>query len=138
MRTSTKPAAKDCIDIAVVVQRHDQFDEAIAGLETIGYEARPNAFDDPGHVFIRRLAAGQRTHHLHLYHQGHQNLIEVLAFRDLLRDNPEARDKYQAVKLALADADPYDRSGYLAGKTAVVRDLLRVALARQNREQAAG
>lgn len=124
-------AAKDCIDIAVVVRRPEQFGEAIAGLATIGYEARPNAFDDPGHVFIRRLTAGRRTHHLHLYHEGHQNLIEVLAFRDLLRADPDARDWYQAVKLGLAEANPYDRTGYLAGKEDVVRDLLRLALARQ-------
>lgn len=130
-------AAKDCIDIAVIVKKQEEFDQAIAGLETLGYQARPNAFDDPGHVFIRRLAAGQRTHHLHLYYEGHQNLIEVLAFRDLLREDPEARKQYQAVKLALASANPYDRSGYLAGKTEVVRNLLRVALARQTRDETA-
>ncbi len=127
-------AAKDCIDIAVVVRRQDQFDEAIAGLESIGYETRPLAFpDDPGHVFIRRLTAdSRRTHHLHLYHEGNPNLIEVLAFRDLLRTDSNARNRYQTVKLGLAEANPYDRSGYLAGKSQVVQGLLRIALARRN------
>jgi GrpB-like predicted nucleotidyltransferase (UPF0157 family) len=124
-------AAKDCIDIAVVMRQQDQFNEAIAGLESIGYEARPNAFDDPGHIFLRRLtAASRRTHHLHLYHEGHPNLIEVLAFRDLLRTDADARNRYQTVKLGLAEANPYDRSGYLAGKSEVVQDLLRIALER--------
>lgn len=87
----------------------------------------------------RRLAAGQRTHHLHFYYEGHQNLIEVFAFCDLLREDPEARKQHQAVKLASADANPQDRSRYLAGKTEIVRDLLRVALAlaRQTREEKA-
>jgi GrpB-like predicted nucleotidyltransferase (UPF0157 family) len=126
-------AAKDCIDIAVITQKQDQFNAAIAGLESIGYEARPAAFDDPGHIFIRRLNDdGRRTHHLHLYHDGHPNLIEVMAFRDLLRSDPTARRRYEAVKLDLADANPYDRAGYLAGKTEVVQDLLRVALARRS------
>lgn len=124
-------AAKDCIDIAVVVRR-DRFGEAIAGLEAVGYEARPNAFDDPEHLFFRRLDTGRRTHHVHLFDQDHPNLVEVLAFRDLLRADPEARRRYQAVKLGLTEANPYDRSGYLAGKTAVVRDLLEVALARRS------
>ncbi len=126
-------AAKDCIDIAVIVQRQDQFDEVIAGLESIGYEARRQAFDDPGHIFIRRLTdASRRTHHLHLYHEGHQNLRDVLAFRDLLRTDADARNRYQAVKLGLAEANPYDRSGYLNGKREVVQGLLRVALARRS------
>lgn len=124
-------AAKDCVDIAVVVRR-DQYGEAIAGLESVGYEARPNAFDDPEHLFFRRLHTGRRTHHIHLYVEDHPDLVEVLAFRDLLRADPEARRRYQEVKLGLAQANPYDRSGYLAGKTAVVRELLAVALARRD------
>lgn len=123
-------AAKDCIDIAVVVPRLGQIDEAVAALAPLGYQARPNAFDDPGHVFLRRLGNGQRSHHLHLYQEGHQNLIEVLAFRDLLRADPDARERYQSVKKSLAEANPYDRGGYLAGKTEVVQELVQLALAR--------
>lgn len=127
-------SAKDCIDIAVVVPRQEQFADVIEELETLEYESRPDAFDDPGHVFIRRLTGGHRSHHLHLYNEGHQNLIGVLAFRDLLRADPEAREQYQAVKVSLAEANPYDRSGYAAGKDAVAQELLRRALARLQRE----
>lgn len=122
--------AKDCIDIAVVVPSEEQFDQAIDALESLGYERRPGD-DDPGHVFLRRLTDGRRTHHLHLYNEGHPNLIEVLAFRDLLRADPQAREQYQSVKRSLAEANPYDRSGYLAGKNAVVSELLKLALTRQ-------
>jgi GrpB-like predicted nucleotidyltransferase (UPF0157 family) len=126
--------AKDCLDIAVVVPRQEQFEDVIDRLESVGYEGRRDAFgDDPGHVFLRRLAGGRRTHHLHLYHDGHPNLIGVLAFRDLLRTDPEARQRYEAVKLALAEAAPFDRGGYAAGKDAVTADLLRLALARSER-----
>lgn len=121
-------AAKDCIDIAVVVPRQEQFSQAIIALDALGYEGR--ADDDPGHVFLRRITSGRRSHHLHLYYEGHQNLIEVLAFRDLLRADPSARERYQRVKQSLAEANPYDRSGYLAGKNEVIRELLDVALAR--------
>lgn len=121
-------AAKDCIDIAVVVPRQEQITDAVTGLETLGYKARPD--DDPGWVFLPRMTNGRRSHHVHLYSEGHQNLIEVLAFRDLLRSDPQARQRYQTVKQSLAEANPYDRSGYLAGKNEVVRSLLELALAR--------
>ena len=123
-------AAKDCIDIAAVVPRADQVADAIVGLEAIGYEARPHAFDDPGHIFLRLLEDGHRSHHLHLYHEGHPNLVDVLAFRDLLRSDPAARQRYQEVKRSLAETNPYDRSGYLDGKSAVVQELLQRARAR--------
>jgi GrpB-like predicted nucleotidyltransferase (UPF0157 family) len=123
-------AAKDCIDIAVIVPRLDQIEETAEALRPLGYEARPEAFRDPGHVFLRRLTAGRRSHHLHLYREGHQNLIEVLAFRDLLRTDARARQRYETVKRSLAEANPYDRNGYMAGKDAVVDELLRPAMAR--------
>ncbi len=128
-------AAKDCLDIAVIVPSLDQFDEVIDQLESIGYEARRNAFgDDPGHVFIRRLTEGRRTHHLHLYVDAHPNLLGVLAFRDLLRTDPEARVRYEEVKFALTESAPFDRGGYMAGKNDIVQELLQTALARRTTE----
>jgi len=129
-------SAKDCIDIAVTVPHQEQFSETIAALESIGYETRPDATGDPGHVFIRRLTNGRRSHHVHLYHQGHQNLIEVLALRDLLRTDPRARDRYQSVKLAHAEANPYDRGGYMAGKKEVVEELTSAAMERLHDDNA--
>ena len=98
------------------------------------FRSRRQAFgDDPGHVFIRRLVDGHRSHHVHLYVDQHPNLTGVLALRDLLRVDPDARLRYQTVKLALAEAGPFDRDGYAAGKNEVVQDLLQTALARQQK-----
>lgn len=124
-------AAKDCIDIAVAVPHDDQVQEVVPALEALGYEARPAAFNDPGHTFFRRLTDGRRSHHLHLYREGHPNLVGVLAFRDLLRSDRQARDRYQAVKHSLAAANPFDRTGYAAGKDDVAQELLQQALAKQ-------
>ena len=124
-------SAKDCIDIAVAVPDLQQVDEVIPALESLGYEARPDAFKDPGHVFFRRLTDGRRSHHLHLYREGHRDLIGVLALRDLLRSDSQARRRYQAVKESLAEANPHDRAGYAAGKDAIARELLELALIRQ-------
>lgn len=128
---------RDCIDIAVAVPRSDQVQEVIPALESLGYEARPAAFNNPGHIFFRRLTDGRRSHHLHLYREGHPNLMGVLAFRDLLRSDPQARDRYQAVKQSLAEANPFDRTGYAAGKDDVAQELLRQALAKDASEAAA-
>jgi GrpB-like predicted nucleotidyltransferase (UPF0157 family) len=121
-------AAKDIIDIAVVVPSLDDLEPAIHRLEAIGYQARRAAFDaDPGHVFLRKLDDGRRSQHVHLYADGNPNLIEVVAVRDVLRSDAASRQRYQAVKLSLAKAAPYDLGAYVQGKNSVVQDLVQTA-----------
>jgi GrpB-like predicted nucleotidyltransferase (UPF0157 family) len=50
-----------------------------------------------------------------------------LAVRDALRGHPELRDRYAATKLALADDPTMDISGYLAGKSAILLDVLALS-----------
>ena len=121
-------AAKDVIDIAVVVPSLEELDAVVDRLEAIGYQARRAAFDaDPGHVFLRKLDDGRRTQHVHVYVDGNPDLVDVVAVRDLLRGDAMSRQRYQAVKLALAEAAPYDLGAYVQGKNSVVQDLIRTA-----------
>lgn len=48
-----------------------------------------------------------------------------LLFRDILRRDAEARHRYEAIKLKLAEQYPTDRGSYATGKTEVVESLLR-------------
>jgi GrpB-like predicted nucleotidyltransferase (UPF0157 family) len=47
-----------------------------------------------------------------------------LSFQNLLRSSPEARDRYETVKLRLAEQHTKDREAYTEGKTEVVTSLL--------------
>lgn len=124
-------AAKDCIDIAVVVDDPAMARNVLEAMSRLGYEWRANAFaDDPPHWFLRRVTGGRRTEQLHVYPAGHPDLAAVLAFRDLLRTDPDARERYQRVKQTLAEANPLDRGGYMAGKDAVVTALTARAIRR--------
>lgn len=121
-------AAKDIIDIAVVVPSIDDLEPVIDRLEAIGYQARQAAFDaDPGQVFLRKLDDGRRCQHVHVYVDGNSNLIEMVAVRDVLRSDAASRQRYQAVKLSLAKAAPYDLGAYVQGKNRVVQDLIQTA-----------
>ena len=121
-------AAKDIIDIAVVVPSIADLDPVIDQLEAIGYQARQAAFDaDPGHVLLRKLDDGRRSQHVHVYVDGNPNLIEVIAVRDLLRSDAASRQRYQAIKLALAKAAPYDLGAYVQGKNSIIQDLNQTA-----------
>jgi GrpB-like predicted nucleotidyltransferase (UPF0157 family) len=114
-------AAKPIIDIAVGAVAGSEPD-CVDRLQGAGFEYRGYT-PEGGHVLIRR-ADGLRTHHVHVVPADGEEWAKYLAFRDLLRRDPEARDAYAAVKKELALRFSRDRRGYLAGKDEIVAQLL--------------
>jgi len=116
--------AKCTIDIALESRSIAEFIEAIAHVEALGYEYRPASWFDDQHVFLRRIRGDERTHHLHVVTQGHADLDDWIDFRDWLRENPDAVQRYTQVKRQLAETHYADREAYVDGKTAIVEQLL--------------
>jgi len=82
----------------------------------------------PGHMmFIRRNAAGVRTHHVHMAPAGH-SMWERLAFRDYLRCRPEEARHYEQLKIRLASDHSADRQAYTEGKGEYVKRITAKAL----------
>jgi putative hydrolase of the HAD superfamily len=115
-------AAKPVIDIDIVV-RAEQVGATIAALEAVGYTslgemgiADRHALREPGGV--RR--------NTYVVVAGSLALRNHLGVRDVLRTNPELRDRYGAVKTALAAATD-DIDVYLDGKTDVLMQILQAA-----------
>ena len=79
-------------------------------------------------MFVLESRPWHRVAHLHVVdHEGDQ-WRNYLRFRDLLRRSPQARARYEAVKLRLAEQSPVDRRAYTSGKTEIVTSLIREAL----------
>ncbi len=117
-------AAKPVIDILVEVTSLDETRRRIAPvLEAQGYDYfwRPAMFVGPPCYawFIKRDAAGVRTHHIHMV-ESHFEHWDRLRFRDHLIAHPEVADAYGALKRRLAAEHPADRVAYTKGKTAFV------------------
>jgi GrpB-like predicted nucleotidyltransferase (UPF0157 family) len=64
-----------------------------------------------------------RTHHLHVTLRGSNYWNRLLAFRDRLRADPEAAERYVELKLELVRRHSDDSRAYTAGKTALVTTL---------------
>jgi len=117
-------AAKPIIDMLVEVASLDETKKRIVPfLESQGYDYfwRPSMFDAPPFYawFIKRDAAGTRTHHIHMVEADFEHWDRLL-FRDYLIAHPEVAREYEAVKLGLASAHPNDRVAYTKGKTEFV------------------
>lgn len=117
--------AKPTIDVLVVVTDVGAVLERSAALGRLGYEYRPGSFaGDARHVFFRKVAAGRRTHHLHVLAADSPIPDDYRLFRDCLRSDHDAARRYAGVKQALAVRYAAERGRYVAEKSELVAELM--------------
>jgi GrpB-like predicted nucleotidyltransferase (UPF0157 family) len=118
--------AKPILDLAAAVPDGTPTDDVVARLGARGrYAYEGDQGKDGGLLFVRRQGSF-RTVHLHVVHEGSQEWDDYLRFREMLRRNPGARQRYQSAKRELALRFPKDRRCYTEAKSAVVEELLRI------------
>ena len=139
-------AAKDVIDMQVTVASLDDADALAAALTGAGYVHRPITSDETksharstvagfdhasdASLWQKRIHASAdpgRPTHVHLRVDGWPNQQFALLFVDWLKANPEARERYLAVKRDAEQAG--DGAGYVAAKEPWFLDAYRDAWA---------
>ena len=116
-------AAKPILDIDVIVDEIE-VPVAIVALESVGYVHRGD-LGVTGREAFHAPDAPRR--HVYVCTAGTTNVRNHLAVRDVLRSRDDLREAYAAVKRALA-ADPgMDIDTYLAGKSAVLQEVLEAS-----------
>ncbi len=116
--------AKPLVDIMVGVHDIGRRESCIGPLESIGYSYK-GEFGLPGREFY--VLGAPATAHVHLVqHGGHFWRLNAL-FRDYLRSNEAARQRYLDVKRDLAERFADDRPSYTAGKNDIITELLAEA-----------
>lgn len=116
-------AAKPILDIDVVVDPAD-VPAAVAALASVGYEHRGDLGVTGREAFF---APGPPRRNVYVCAAGTTNVRNHLAVRDVLRSREDLRDAYAAVKRALADDPGMDIDTYLAGKSAVLQQVLEAS-----------
>lgn len=123
-------ASKPTVDVLLVVDDLAVILDRLAELAAIGLEHRPGSFaPERPHLFFRRMAGGERTHHLHVLASSSPEPDDYRLFRDYLRANPDAAARYEAAKLDLADRFARDRTSYVQTKESIVEEVLVTARA---------
>lgn len=116
--------AKPILDLAVGLTDDQPLPPTATRLENDGWIYRGDAGADGGHVFVLEARPRHRVAHLHVVRFEGEAWRDYLRLRDLLRRSPDARERYEAVKVALAPRKPIDRKAYTIGKTEVIASLL--------------
>ena len=108
--------AKPIIDLLIGVADIDEGLTFIEPMAALGYDYAGDQGIPDHHIFGKGVA---RTHLAHVVVYESDQWLRSLRFRDRLRNEPDLRIAYEALKLELA-ATAATRSEYTAGKTAFV------------------
>lgn len=117
--------AKPVLDLMPVVREIHQADRYTSAMEQLGYVAMgENGIE--GRRFFQK-GGDERTHHVHVFAEGDDEITRHLRFRDFMRAHPLEAERYSRLKQRLAAAYPYDLSGYIEGKDSYIKDIDRQA-----------
>ncbi|WP_010096441.1 GrpB family protein [Ornithinibacillus scapharcae] len=119
-------AAKPIIDILVIVKEITRIDNFNPAMIDLGYQPKGENGIKNRRYFNKDGA--NRTHHVHVYEAGNEEIIRHLAFRDFLRAHHEKAVQYGDLKQSLAKQFPYDISSYIKGKEHFVQRMEKEAL----------
>lgn len=120
--------AKPVIDLMLGVDSLDLLRDQVASLQPLGWRYRPEheRLIPLRRYFTREAEPGSGLPRLHLHGllRGGRLWTQHLAVRDALRNGPALRERYAALKRALAAQHPNDKPAYQAGKDGFMRVLL--------------
>ena len=112
--------AKPIVDIAVGLAADQELPPVHELLEATGWIYRGDAGANGGHVFVLEAKPWHRVAHLHVVdHEGEQ-WRNYLRLKDLLRQSPLTRARYESVKRRLTNEFGDDRKAYTDGKSIVI------------------
>jgi GrpB-like predicted nucleotidyltransferase (UPF0157 family) len=115
--------AKPIIDMLLEVSDIHRVDAQNSAMQALGYQSR-GEFGIPGRrFFYKDSEAGIRTHHIHTFQTGSDQIRRHLAFRDYMRNHPREAQRYSELKQRLAQEYPLDIEGYMDGKDGFIKEI---------------
>jgi len=115
-------AAKPIVDLQVSLAALEPRDAYVPPLQGLGYLFVP-APESPDYHLFTRPPQRPRTHHLHVCAAGSEHEFRHLALRDFLRAHPAEAQRYERLKIELAERTPRDRLAYMAAKEPFLDEL---------------
>jgi GrpB-like predicted nucleotidyltransferase (UPF0157 family) len=115
--------AKPIIDLLVEVKDISKVDGQNSSMELLNY-AVMGEFGIPGRRYFRKNdQEGIRTHHVHTFQVGSEQVERHLAFRDYMIAHPEDAQRYSELKRKLARKYPTNIDGYMDGKDEFIKEM---------------
>lgn len=119
-------SAKPCIDLDVVIRDYTVFENVVTGLQVIGYLHEGDLGIKDREAFQYANKSHLMPHHLYVCPVYSEELHRHVTFRDYLKNNPAAKEKYSRVKEEAAKLYPNDIDKYMEYKSPCIRQLYRM------------
>ncbi len=127
--------AKPIIDLLVEVQDIAKVDQQSSQMESLGYEVM-GEFGIPGRRYFRKDNQDRiRTHHLHTFKFGSEQVERHLAFRDYMIAHREDAQKYSELKRSLAREYFTSIEQYMDGKDGFIQAIDKKAAQWRTRQK---
>lgn len=116
--------SRPIIDIAVAVRSFASVSEYFDQLDAMGYLHRKET-DTENQIFLSTL---KNRYNVYIHIVIHEKTLwnSYISFCECLKKDEEVRQKYEQLKIVLAQRFVYDRRSYTAGKSEFVRRILRI------------
>ena len=118
-------SAKPVIDIDVVIRDRSVLPEVVIALQKAGYNHEGNLGIPGREAFKYEGKEHLRKHHLYVCAQDSEELRRHIAFRDYLRNHPEAVAEYSRVKEEGARLYPWDIDKYIEHKSPFIEKIYK-------------
>ena len=118
-------SAKPIIDIDIVIKDYSVFDIAVEKLASLGYIHEGNLGIKDREAFDYKGNADLSKHHLYVCPEFSAELHRHITFRDYLRNNPEALQKYSNIKEEGARLFPDSIDDYIAYKSPCIEEIYK-------------
>ncbi len=120
-------AAKPVIDLQVTLTSFEPFEPVREAIEVLGYRWQSDNPDRRKRFFRLEARDGTRRANVHVRITGDFADRAALLFRDHLRAEPYARERYETAKRELAVQEWVDVNAYADAKGDIIWQLLREA-----------
>ena len=119
-------SAKPCIDLDVIIRDYSIFGDVVSKLEAIGYFHEGDLGIQDREAFGYGDKPHLMNHHLYVCPRDSRELHRHITFRDFLRSNRQAVERYSRVKEKAAELFSDDIDGYIAYKSPCIEELYRI------------
>ncbi len=118
-------SAKPIIDLDIIIEGYNKFEEAKFRLKKLGYYHEGNLGIKDREAFGYNEDHEFMTHHLYVCPGYSEELKRHIAFRDYLRTHKEDRDKYNEIKIQAAIKYPADIDSYIETKSPCITEIYK-------------
>ena len=119
--------AKPLIDVLVIVEKIESFDEQKRKMEELGYEWGENYIEPNSLIFFKEGEGRRKTENIHVCENNSLKAIQFIQTRDYVRAHPERAVAYSELKEKLKNLYPDDYPAYRTGKQSFLDETERLA-----------